>query len=119
MSQASDMNPLRWSRHVISTWILLLLAIGPKAVGAAPDPEPFTFAALGCMPYARGSGSGPAFAQVIAEINRHRPAFTVHLGDILSSDEHCTDELLLRRRADFNTFSTALIYTPGDNEWTD
>ena len=81
--------------------------------------EPFTFAALGCMPYARGADTGPALARLIAEINRHTPAFTVHLGDTMGSDEHCTDELLLRRRADFNTFTGALVYTPGDNEWTD
>jgi hypothetical protein len=87
--------------------------------GATPAPEPFAFAALGCMPYARGHDSDAAFARVIAEINRHAPAFTVHLGDIMASDEKCTDELLQRRLRDFNTFATALVYTPGDNEWTD
>lgn len=81
--------------------------------------EPFTFAAVGCMPYARNPGAAPAFARIIAEINRHQPAFAVHLGDTIGSDERCTDEVLLRRRDDFNSFATALIYTPGDNEWTD
>ena len=81
--------------------------------------EPFTFAALGCIPYARNADSRPSFLRLIAEINRHHPAFTVHLGDTMGSDERCTDELLIQRRADFNTFSSALVYTPGDNEWTD
>ncbi|MBL9203049.1 MAG: hypothetical protein JNL39_21250 [Opitutaceae bacterium] len=79
----------------------------------------FTFAALGCMPYARHPDVDARFARVIAEINRHAPAFSVHLGDTMASDEKCTDALLMKRRADFDTFATALVYTPGDNEWTD
>jgi hypothetical protein len=64
-------------------------------------------------------GANASFARLITEINRHDPAFTVHLGDICAADEKCTDELLLTRRADFNRLARALIYTPGDNEWTD
>ena len=95
--------------------------LGATALRGAPAPagESFTFAAVGCMPYARHEGSAAAFARVIAEINRRAPAFTVHLGDLLGSDERCTDELLLRRRAEFDSFEAALVYTPGDNEWTD
>lgn len=96
-----------------------LLAATALHGAPAPAVEPFTFAAVGCMPYARHQGSTAAFARVIAEINRRTPAFTVHLGDILGSDERCTDELLLRRRAEFDSFESALVYTPGDNEWTD
>ena len=100
---------------------LLAFATGFSIAHAATPavPEPFTFAALGCMPYARTPDSGPSFGRLIAEINRHSPAFTVHLGDTMGSDERCTDELLLQRRADFNRFTGALVYTPGDNEWTD
>lgn len=97
-------------------WLGLALS---GLIPAAPAAEPFTFAALGCMPYARHPDSGSSFARVIAEINRHTPAFTVHLGDTLASDERASDAMLLRRRDDFNTFASALIYTPGDNEWTD
>ncbi|MFM9081055.1 MAG: hypothetical protein ACKOTE_13170, partial [Opitutaceae bacterium] len=94
--------------------LVLLLAV--SRAGAA---EPFTFAAMGCLPYARHAGSEEAFGRLIAEINRQKPAFAVHLGDILGSDERCSDELLLRRREPFDSVATALVYTPGDNEWTD
>jgi hypothetical protein len=97
----------------------VLFACRAASAEGSGDSERFAFAALGCMPYARETKDPQAFARVIAEINRHAPAFTVHLGDILGSDERCTDELFARRRADFDTFDTALIYTPGDNEWTD
>ncbi|PAW69084.1 MAG: hypothetical protein B9S34_00125 [Opitutia bacterium Tous-C1TDCM] len=97
-------------------------AATPPATPSAPAPAAsarFTFAAVGCMPYGRLPGSQEGFARVIAEINRHRPAFSVHLGDIFGGEEDATDALYLKRRAEFDTFSTALVYTPGDNEWTD
>ena len=109
---APFIGSLLWRRVVA-------VGVGLFATLSSPAAEPFTFAAIGCMPYARHAGSDAAFARVIAEINRHQPAFAVHLGDTLASDERCSDELLLRRRDDFNSFATALIYTPGDNEWTD
>lgn len=99
-------------------WLLVLLAASLAPI-AALRAEPFAFAALGCMPYASRPDSARRFARVITEINRVAPAFTVHMGDINGSDELCTDALLERRRDDFNQFDGPLIYTPGDNEWTD
>jgi hypothetical protein len=99
--------------------LLLALLVPCPLPAASPEPLPFSFVALGCMPYARGPEVTAAFQRAIAEINHQAPAFTVHLGDIMGSDEKCTDELLTQRLADFNTFTGPLIYTPGDNEWTD
>lgn len=95
---------------------LFLLASGRVVSLAA---ERFVFTALGCQPYARSPNSVENFARLIAEINRANPVFTVHLGDFKGSDEPCTDELFLRRRDEFNTFAGPLIFTPGDNDWTD
>jgi len=111
------MKPLPAGLRLRGRSPLLLLAL--LAAGRIAAAESFTFAALGCMPYGRHPGSGEAFERVIAEINRQHPAFAVHLGDLLGSDERCTDELLLRRRDQFDSVTTALVYTPGDNEWTD
>lgn len=95
---------------------LVLLCGGGTAASAA---ERFVFAALGCQPYTRSPNSAENYARLIAEINRANPVFTVHLGDFKGGDEPCTDELFLRRRAEFNSFTGPLIYTPGDNDWTD
>lgn len=122
MSLPSPMHS-RFSLPRLAVFGLLIFSVA--RVGAAQPapapaaPAPFAFAALGCMPYARLPAADASFARVIAEINRHTPVFAVHLGDTMASDEHATDALLLKRRADFDTFATALIYTPGDNEWTD
>jgi hypothetical protein len=98
--------------------LLAIFALLPAAIPAA-EPAPFSFAAFGCMPYARHAGSDEAFRRLLAEVDRHQPAFAVHLGDTLGGDEPATDAFYLRRRANFNRLATALVYTPGDNEWTD
>ena len=56
---------------------------------------------------------------LIAAINRDRPAFSIHVGDIKSGSSLCSDEEFERQRAHFSLFEGALVYTPGDNEWTD
>ena len=44
-------------------------------------------------------------------------AFFVHVGDILW--EPCSEEMYRRRRAQLDAVPLPVIYTPGDNEWTD
>lgn len=79
--------------------------------------ERFTFVAMGCLPY--GQETYPAFERLIAEVNRHRPAFTVHVGDTKGGNEVPTDGYYARVRDWMNAVEGPLIYTPGDNEWTD
>lgn len=86
-------------------------------VAVAASADRFSFAAIGCMPY--GEANFPAFERLIAEINRHAPAFTVHCGDTKGGSEPPTDAFLLQVKDWFNDFDGPLIYTPGDNEWTD
>jgi len=59
--------------------------------------------------------------QLIALINSD-PAvhFVIHLGDIKAgSNSQCTDAYNLTIKALFDTFEDPLVYTIGDNEWTD
>ena len=106
---------LRADMRVLSLRFAVFLTL--VAVVPAATAERFTFAALGCMPY--GEANYPAFERLIAEINRHGPAFTVHLGDTKGGSERPSEAFLQRVKAWFNTFDGPLIYTPGDNEWTD
>ena len=51
---------------------------------------------------------------------RAQPAFTIHVGDIKSGGDALQRRERSRRSRDyFATFEHPLIYTPGDNEWTD
>ena len=77
----------------------------------------FTFAAFGDTPYVEEEE--PRFVSMIAEINRAPLAFSIHVGDFKSGWSPCTDALFLQRREWFALFHQPLIYTPGDNEWTD
>ena len=91
--------------------------------GQSDDREPergrdYTFAVIGDVPY--GAAQLAAFPGWIQQINadpdvRH----VVHLGDIKNGSSPCTDDYFATIRADFDTFADPLVYTPGDNEWTD
>ena len=102
---------LSLSRIVVFAATALLLTSGAGA-------ERFSFMALGDMPY-NLPGDYAAFDRLIARVNALRPAFTLHVGDIISGQTRCDDVLFARVRDMFATFAGALVYTPGDNEWTD
>ncbi|MEL7282411.1 MAG: hypothetical protein AAFY35_05455 [Pseudomonadota bacterium] len=57
--------------------------------------------------------------ELIARINEIAPAFSVFIGDIKEGASPCTDDLLATMRAVFDRHEKPLIFTPGDNEWTD
>jgi hypothetical protein len=77
-----------------------------------------TLAIIGDTPY--GDDQVVQFPGDIAEINADRDVRRViHLGDIKNGSTRCDDSYLAARLADFETFDDPLVYTPGDNEWTD
>lgn len=98
-------------------WALTLLAAtfacGPAAA------ETFQFVALGDMPYGDKAAMHPRLKTLIGAINARKPAFAVHIGDFKSSRAPCSDFEFAEQLEFMNTFEPALIYTPGDNEWTD
>ncbi len=85
---------------------------------AAAQSRAFTFVALGDMPYAI-PGDVVKFDRLIAAINATKPAFSIHVGDIKSGSTPCSDENFRKVLEQFGTFDQPLVYTIGDNEWTD
>lgn len=79
---------------------------------------PFTFVALGDMPYTLPADYA-RFEALIGTVNARQPAFSLHIGDIKSSSTPCSDEHMQKVLGEFGMFSGPLVYTPGDNEWTD
>ncbi|WP_088243426.1 hypothetical protein [Calothrix rhizosoleniae] len=83
----------------------------------------FSFALVGDLPYATADSEDlpvNKFDNVIREINSDKEIrFTVHVGDIKSGGKTCSDERIKSRYNQLQTLRQALIYTPGDNEWTD
>lgn len=102
-------NP-RWA------WLVLALA----ACGRSSEPEPlpansFAFGVFGDGPY--GPREDRPFARLIQDVNDADLAWLIHVGDILGGP--CSDELYRDRLQKMNSIRHPVVYTPGDNEWTD
>jgi hypothetical protein len=79
---------------------------------------PYDIAVFGDVPYSSSAVS--KYQSMIASINAGSPLFSVHVGDIgPGSSSTCTAATVDRETARFDTFTRPLVYTPGDNEWTD
>lgn len=96
------------------TRLLLTILLCSAGYGIAAS---FTFAAFGDAPYTEAEEA--RFVGIIAAMNREPLAFAIHVGDFKSGWSPCTDALLAQRREWFALLHHPLIYTPGDNEWTD
>jgi Calcineurin-like phosphoesterase len=105
--------------HRVVAMILVtsgLFAVGGQAHASSEDG--FTFAVIGDIPY--GSAQIANFPNVIGQINADPDVrMVMHAGDIKSGSSKCTDEYFSLIRSDFDLFADPLVYTPGDNEWTD
>lgn len=83
-----------------------------------PHPDTFSFAVIGDAPY--DAREEREFDAMLARIGIEPLAFVVHVGDFKAGgNSRCTDELYAERRARLDASRHALIFTPGDNDWTD
>lgn len=97
---------------------LSLLFVTGCASTASGGADRFEIGLIGDQHY--DAHSTAQFPNILAAMNRTELAFVVHVGDIGSPPfGSCLDETYLKRREEFNSLHHPLIYTPGDNEWTD
>jgi hypothetical protein len=79
---------------------------------------PVDLAIIGDTPY--GAVQIQDFPTLLAEIAADtRISEVVHLGDIKNGSSRCDDSYFAQIFAGFSTLDIPLVYTPGDNEWTD
>ncbi|PYQ09813.1 MAG: hypothetical protein DMH00_12375 [Acidobacteria bacterium] len=100
--------------------IVLALVVGFLATRGSPPAKPnppgtFSFAVLGDAPYY--SWEAIQYRLVLRELDAHDLSWVLQVGDIFWRP--CTDELYRRSLDWFNGLRHPVIYTPGDNEWTD
>jgi hypothetical protein len=96
--------------------LVQLHAIRP--LSAQSGTQGFTFALIGDLGYVPNEEAWTE--SVFAEISGDAAlSFVIHDGDLSSPRFGCTDELVQRRLAQFNAIPHPVIYTPGDNDWTD
>ena len=111
----------RWNgvvkHRVAGLFTLVIIFCGGKLTSIAEEGS-FHFCALGDMPYELPEDF-ERFDHVIEAVNAERPAFTAHVGDTKAGGTPCSDEAMQRTWNSFAKFDHPLVYTPGDNEWTD
>ncbi|MBN8488832.1 MAG: hypothetical protein J0M20_14070 [Burkholderiales bacterium] len=95
---------------------VVVLALWAASLSGARA-ERFDFVALGDTAY-NGAKDEPVYARLIEQINQARPAFSIHVGDVWGGSD-CQEPDHRRILDGFGRFDHPVIYTPGDNEWTD
>lgn len=104
--------------------VAVALAIAATRVAAGTNPNTLTLAVFGDSPYLDPSfpphsefGATPAFIDTINSDSTVQEV--VHVGDIHSGSEPCTVAYDQSVYGLWTAFQKPLIYTPGDNEWSD
>jgi hypothetical protein len=110
------------SRSILIAAAALVIA-APIALAGNGSPDDrsataVTFAIIGDTPY--GQPQIANFPNDVAEINADaKVRLVIHLGDIKDGSSRCDTSYFNQIRSNFDAFKDPLIYTPGDNEWTD
>jgi len=118
-------------RNRTSFWRVMVLAaavigaVGASAAYTEDDNDdnprsarPLTIGVIGDMPYpAQQVATFQGFLNAMSSDPKFQ--LTIHLGDMKSGSSACTDAYIKGIRDALNSYSGALVYTPGDNEWTD
>lgn len=112
------MTLLRASAVCVSVLTTLALTSPSLAADGQDKPSETTFAVIGDVPY--GAAQIAAFPGWVDRIN-DQPGLDLafHVGDIKNGSSPCTDDYNAMIREQFDRFEMPLLYTPGDNEWTD
>jgi hypothetical protein len=78
-------------------------------------PDSFAFGVFGDGPYELWEQG--RYRRVLADVANARIAWLIHIGDLFA--EPCRDGRYVDRARELATVPVPVIYTPGDNEWTD
>jgi hypothetical protein len=97
----------------------ILLAATLSLAALSAHAEPFTVVALGDTAYGDPAEVYPIYQSLIDTINAAAPKLVVHVGDTKSGSTPCSDEALTQQLAYLNSFAAPVLYSIGDNEWTD
>ena len=118
---ATPFTPALITGIVLGCLLTGCVGTGPapaRSTASTTGASGFTFAVIGDLGYF--PHEEPWVEHVFADLNRNGSlAFVVHVGDLSSPRYSCTNEFWARRMAQFRASVHPIVYTPGDNEWTD
>ena len=109
-------------RLIIVTVVGLAAAVGAIASRGNPVPTPnppgtFSFAVMGDAPYIAMHGETLRYRLVLRDLDAHNLDLILHIGDIFWYP--CSDARYRQTLDELNRLRHPVIYTPGDNEWSD
>src|SRR5258708_34460305 len=94
----------------LSAATVLLLTIHCAAAEQIGGEKTFSFVALGGQPY-NLPDDGIKFDRLLAAVNKLKPAFTLHVGDVKSRSIPSANQTLNQRQGHCNTRGCAFAYT--------
>ena len=104
-------NRHRYGMRALGITLLMLPA------AAVAQESGFRFLATGDLPYS--SQQEAAFRRLLKQSADEDFAFLMHVGDFKAQSAPCSDEEFDKVRKLFRAYPKPVVYTPGDNEWTD
>lgn len=96
---------------------IIILAFITLLAASSAHAAQFNFVALGDTAYNLPKDL-PVYDELIGTINESNPAFSIHVGDIWGAMK-CTEKNYRWIKTWFEKYQAPVVYTPGDNEWTD
>ena len=103
---------------IVAVVVAIAIAFCTKSAPPHATPNPantFSFAALGDAPYYKWEEL--RFRTVLKDLEQHDLASVIHIGDIFWRP--CTDEHYRLAFERLDRLRHPVVFTPGDNEWTD
>ena len=98
------------------SWGILGMALLTLTQARAQDSE-FRFLATGDLPYS--ADQEVTFTRLLKQSESEDFEFLIHVGDFKAQSVPCSDEEFKKIRDLFLAYPKPVVYTPGDNEWTD
>jgi hypothetical protein len=115
--------------HALLGALALSVVAVPVLLATSADAKPtstgrsYSYAVYGDAPYGTSptdTSETDATPGFIAEVNADSAVSgVVHVGDIHSGSQFCTQAYDQQIAALWSTFDDPMVYTPGDNEWAD
>lgn len=96
--------------------IPLLITVNFICPCSAADSD-FRFLAVGDVPYSQEQYG--QFLRLLSQSKSEDFAFLMHTGDFKDGGTECSDTALEKIAHVFQSYPKPIVYTPGDNEWTD
>ncbi len=115
-SAGSAFAPIKISLGALC-FAFLIGCAGVQPAGES-GPGKFEIGLIGDQQY--DAESDAKFPHLMDDVNRANLVFVVHVGDFKDGTAPpCDDALFKLRKEQFDSSRNPLIFTPGDNEWTD